>query len=225
LPVPGVLVGFRYAGAAALLEGTQYRAVSSAGLVGLRTSVRRMRSLAGGGIVVVRFNELGAAAFFDEPLNEVFGRMVGLEELDRRKGLAEVQARLGEARSHAERVALVDGYLCGRLRELTFDPLVHRAVGAIAQRDGALRIGALAKELGTSRDPLEKRFRRWVGATPKQLCSILRVQRVVSGFGRGASLTELAQSAGYFDQSHLIREFRAFTGEPPERFLRTTTHW
>jgi AraC-like DNA-binding protein len=87
-----------------------------------------------------------------------------------------------------------------------------------------VRIRALAKELGTSQDPLEKRFRRVVGASPKQFAKIVRFLQVVRGFEGGRSLTELAHQAGYFDQPHLVRDFRAVTGEAPERFLRTREH-
>lgn len=41
---------------------------------------------------------------------------------------------------------------------------------------------------------------------------------------RGASLTRLSAEAGYFDQSHFIREFRAVTGEAPGRFFGNGDH-
>lgn len=225
LPQPGLMLGFRYAGSATLFEAGGERRVADAGIVGVRNTLRRMQTSAGGGIVVIAFTELGAAQFFEQPLHEFFGGMIALDDVWSRAEFREIEERLGEARTNEARARLVDRYLCGRLRERTPDALVAAAVRAIERRGGALRIGALAKELGISQDPLEKRFRRVVGASPKQLASILRFRRVVEGYARGQALTDLAHEAGYFDQSHLIREFRAVTGEPPERFLKARAHW
>jgi AraC-like DNA-binding protein len=224
LPTTGLVLGIRYAGSATLVEDGVPRQLGNTGLTGVRTTLRHMRTSAGGGIVVVAFSELGAAQFFDQPLGMLFGEMVALCELEARGERTFVEERVGLARTNAERVAIVDAYLRARLRERAPDALVAAATARLTQAGGALRIRALAKELGTSQDPLEKRFRRAVGASPKQFASIVRFLRVVRGFERGRSLTFLAQAAGYYDQPHLVREFRAFTGEAPERFLRRREH-
>jgi AraC-like DNA-binding protein len=224
LPTPGLVVGFRYAGSATLLERGGERTLGNTGLTGVRTTLRRMRTSAGGGIVVVAFRTLGAARFFDEPLHELFGELVSLADLSARHDLAAVEERLALARSREARVAIVDEYLCRRLREREPDRVVAAAAAAIRARGGQVRIRALAKELGISQDPLEKRFRRGVGASPKQFASIVRFLGVVRGYEAGRSLTALAHECGYFDQPHLVRDFRAFTGEAPERFLRAREH-
>ena len=61
-----------------------------------------------------------------------------------------------------------------------------------------------------------------VGASPKQFASIVRFRRAVAAQTSNQTLAALAQATGYFDQSHLAREFRAFTGEPPSRFFQKT---
>jgi methylphosphotriester-DNA--protein-cysteine methyltransferase len=224
LPTTGLVLGFRYAGMALLLEGNVSQPLASGGLTGFRCTLRRMCTLAGGGVVVAAFRELGAAQFFDQPLHELFGSMVSLADLLPPSELSEVRERLEAAESPSMRAAIVDRYLCQRLRARKPDDLVSAAVAAIRGAGGALRIAALARQLGTSQDPLEKRFRRLVGASPKQLSSILRFRRVVAGYARGRPLTALAHEAGYYDQSHLIRDFRAITSEAPERFLRGQDH-
>lgn len=224
LPEPGFVLGFRFSGPAALLETGAARPLAGAGLIGVRTSLRRMKTFGGSGVVVTVFRELGAAQFFDLPMHELFGAVVGLADVTARAEVAEIEERLAEAESDPRRVAIVDEYLCRRLRARSPDPLVAAAISALRSAGGSIRIGPLAKRLGTSQDPLEKRFRRTVGASPKQIASIIRFRRVVAGHARGASLTSLAYEAGYFDQSHLIRDFRSFTGEAPERFLRGTSH-
>ena len=167
LPGAGLMMGFRYSGSATLLGPDGARPVANAGLVGVRNTLRQMQTSARGGIVVTAFTELGAAQFFDQPLHEWFGGMIALGDVCARAEFRDVEERLGEARSSEARVALIDAFLCRRLRDREPDGTVAAAVRAIRRAGGALRIGALAKELGISQDPLEKRFRRAVGASPK----------------------------------------------------------
>jgi methylphosphotriester-DNA--protein-cysteine methyltransferase len=96
---------------------------------------------------------------------------------------------------------------------------VGAALRAIHADPGALRVGALALDLGMSVDGLEKRFRRAVGASPKQLASIVRLRRAIGSHGRGSTLTQLAHDAGYYDQPHFIRQFVAAAGSAPKAFL------
>jgi methylphosphotriester-DNA--protein-cysteine methyltransferase len=130
------------------------------------------------------------------------------------------RAEAAEAESDAERAAAVERLLLAHRRGRAPDPLVAAALRRLDATHGAIRIGALARELATSQDPLEKRFRAAVGASPKQLASLLRVRHALASYRPGLSLGQLAQDAGYFDQAHFNREVRAVIGEAPGRFLR-----
>jgi AraC-like DNA-binding protein len=224
LPETGIVLGLRFDGFACELDGEQARRLPRATLAGMRRSVRKMHTSANAGIVLAAFTELGAAAFFAEPLHEIFGATVELEQLVRRGDIGRAEERLAGAATHAERVAVMQQFLLAQRRSTGGDRLVSAAVGAIRAARGSIRVGELARELAISRDRLEKRFRRAVGASPKQLASILRLRHAVDLHQRGAKLTRLAVDAGYFDQSHFIREFRAFTGSAPQRFFQSVEH-
>lgn len=79
--------------------------------------------------------------------------------------------------------------------------------------------------MGLSQSALERRFRKAVGTSPKQFASISRLQYVSSRYAAGGSLSEIAHDAGYFDQPHFVKDFKAFTGQPPDAFFRTTRLW
>jgi len=78
----------------------------------------------------------------------------------------------------------------------------------------------LADEVGWSRRHLIARFRQQVGLPPKTLSRIVRF----AGLARRLEapdrpgLARLATEAGYYDQTHLNREFREFTGTTPTSF-------
>ena len=220
LPEPGLMLGLRFAGAARLVGAAAAR-VPNAAITGVLRSARRMETAAHSGVVVVAFRAGGAAACFAEPLHELFGATVGLDALVPRATLATLEQRLAHADGHTQRVALVEQFLRARLAPDRSDPLALAAVDVIRRAGGQLRIRDLARGLGISQDPLEKRFRRVIGASPKQWASMIRMSRVIAGAGDWA---RRAIAAGYYDQSHFIREFRGVTGGAPERFFRAGNH-
>jgi len=95
---------------------------------------------------------------------------------------------------------------------------------AICAAAGAIRVGQIARDLRVSQDTLEKRFRRVVGASPKQFASIVRLRRAVELSRETTTLTALAQDAGYYDQAHFIRDFRAVTGDAPGHFFLNASY-
>jgi AraC-like DNA-binding protein len=86
---------------------------------------------------------------------------------------------------------------------------------------GAVEVGLLTEELGCSRRHLAARFREQVGIAPKALARILRFRRVLELIERDgvAGWADIAVRCGYYDQSHLNRDFRDFAGHTPSEYL------
>jgi AraC-like DNA-binding protein len=219
LPEHGLVLGVRFGGSASLLDGGTATRVADMSLTGIVGTARRMRTSAGGGVVLAMFRETGAARFFAEPLHELFGHTLPLDQLIPRADLARVHGQIAGAADTAQRVAVLEQFLLTRLRPDEPDRLADAAVATIRKANGSIRIAQLARALGISQDPLEKRFRRAVGTSPKQLASLIRLRHVIDERKR-ASWSQLAIEAGYFDQSHFIREFRNVTGEAPAQFFQ-----
>ncbi len=221
IPELGMVLGLRDRGSASVLvEGTATR-LPDALLAGMTSTARLMRTSAGGRIALAMFRPGGAAAFFPQPLHELFAHTTALDGLIPRTDVERARQRLAEAQDDAGRIAVLEALLLDRLRPAVPDPVVAAAVRALEDARGVVPIRTLARRLAISQDPLEKRFRRAVGATPKQLASLLRLRHAIASWRPGARLADIAQRAGYFDQSHFTRELRAATGEPPGRFLRS----
>lgn len=224
VPDGDVTLGIRYSGSASMLEDGELRSLPNATFASLRATARHMFTRAGGGIVLAAFRPGGAARFFPQPLHELFGETLELESFWKKSEIARAESRIGEAKTHRERVRVMDDLLCERLRPDDVDPVVSAAVRAIRARNGCIRIAQLADALDVCIDPLEKRFRAVVGASPKQLASILRVKHALDSYRPGINLARLSLDTGFSDQSHFIREFRRVFGDSPQRFFRTHSH-
>jgi methylphosphotriester-DNA--protein-cysteine methyltransferase len=221
VPESGITLGFRYAGASWLVEGRTARKTPDAAVTGLRLSARRMRTADGSGVLVAKLRAGSAPAFLEGSLHRLFGETRPLSvvapRLEVERGLHDVRA----AATDAERVAALERFLlrCAARRRVRPDPCVDEAVRAILADPGGVRVGPLAAALGLSVDGLERRFRRRVGASPKQLASIVRLREAVIGAAARPPLGALAAAVGYYDQAHLNRQFVAMLGAAPGAFL------
>lgn len=169
------------------------------------------------------FHEGAAAAFFDTPLHEFAGMPLPLNDLV--GTVRDLEEQLCESATNIERIAIVENWLIKRLKQYTPDQLVQHAIQKIRSASGDLRIKELVASLPISRDPFEKKFRRIVGTTPKQFASIVRLRNLIDRYSNVHTLTDAAHSAGYFDQSHFIKDFHSFTGKTPKEYFAAPYRW
>jgi AraC-like DNA-binding protein len=186
--------------------------------------------------IQVMLTPLGAWTLLGVPMRELANTVVDLADL-LGPGAGKLAARLAEAPSWDERLALLDDALAARLaRGAEPSPQVAHAWSRLCQTAGGVTVGALAAELGWSRRHLVARFREQVGLPPKVIARVLRFQRslrllgaagapggtgpgAAAGRGPGARWAEVAVACGYYDQAHLNREFRALAGCTPTELL------
>ncbi|MBA4851181.1 response regulator transcription factor [Emticicia sp. BO119] len=219
LPGTSLVMGFQYRGHLSTIENTAIKPLETAGITGLQDKFRVFQNSKNIGTVLVFFNETGAACFFREPMNELFGESVSLENFVSKSSLNEIEESLSEAQTNQERITIIEQFLMARIQPIQADALVQSAIHQIQLAKGNIRITQLARQLYTSKSPLEKRFRRIVGASPKKFASIVRFNALLKDYDLEKTLTELGYEAGYFDQAHFIHDFKVFTGETPEEYF------
>lgn len=171
--------------------------------------------------VEIDLTPIGAHMLLGVPMDSVANRVVGLEHVLGRFA-ARLAEQLHEAESWPARFDVLDAAIANRLvaaREPS--PAISWAWRRLNETGGRLGIGALADELGASRQYLVTKFREEVGLPPKTLARILRFQRAIRFLERAdeARLTRVARDCGYYDQAHFNRDFRNFAGSTPSEFL------
>ena len=83
-----------------------------------------------------------------------------------------------------------------------------------------LDLATLAGSVGVHPSHLARTFRRFRGKTVGDYVKGLRVQRACREVLRGTALPQIAQDAGFADQSHLTRAFKLVTGTTPAEYRR-----
>jgi transcriptional regulator GlxA family with amidase domain len=118
-----------------------------------------------------------------------------------------------------KKVAAVEAALMARARTCEKDSSVEKLVATMVSYGGQVSLDFLASMAGVSARQLERRFLREVGISPKLLCRILRFQQIFRSVNENDdNWASVAVNCGYYDQAHLIRDFKSFAGQTPAVF-------
>lgn len=189
---------------------------------GISNSFADVSTRGAAGVIAVSFYPWGACHFFNFPLSELQNQSVHLKDVLGREAV-ELEEQLNIASGLRERVAIVETFLLSLFhpRPEHENRMICSATKLIGQAEGQISLPQLSSSVGTSPRNLERKFSSLLGTSPKQYIRIVRFNAVVQGLWRRNHkyLTDFAYNNGYFDQSHLIREFRSFSGYTPREFL------
>ena len=88
------------------------------------------------------------------------------------------------------------------------------------REEDTVDLAATARQIGIHPAHLSRGFRQWFGAPPSVYALRCRMSRAVQELADGQSAVMAANSAGFADQSHLIRTLKRETGLTPNRLTR-----
>ncbi len=171
-------------------------------------------------MISVVFHPAGARAFFDLPMGLAKGLRLTAGDLED-KELAILEGSLTSTGDDRMCILLIEQFLFRRLRRLT-EYNLRRIETAIALiNSGESNVSALANAACLSSKQFDRVFSEYVGAHPKEFSRTVRFQRALHKLETGSKISwaSLAADCGYFDQSHMIREFRALSGYTPGDYL------
>jgi AraC-like DNA-binding protein len=173
-------------------------------------------------VVGVHFKPGGAFPFLGSFANELADAHIDMKDL--LGGAAgEIRERLSDEHSPERRFQILEqALLSGPFRLREHHPAVSLALERFRQDTSRGAVGRLAREAGISHRRFLDVFKFEVGINPKIFLRIQRFQNLLRVVNRSPQLdwAQLAPQHGYFDQSHLIRDFLAFSGLGPADYLR-----
>lgn len=230
------------------LDSGEWSARDGAWIVGLHARHQLTQAVGERHFMVVRFTPIGAHLFLRLPMHSIANESIDLEQIDATLASA-VMRRVGLARSWTDRFAAMESLIAQRIAETEMPGSVDSVWRKLVVTDGRIALGSLDGELDCSHRTLIARFRTCVGFPPKTVARLLRFNRVVRSLDcssrtranetvgkpylesthaddrRVAAIrwADIATHCGYFDQAHLIKDFREFAGNTPDAFLRSVS--
>lgn len=172
-------------------------------------------------VIGVNFRPGACRMFFPVAAHELHNADIALSELYP----SEADSLLNEVCSVNGEQALfaVERYLTRKLARATpTHPAVRHALEQLSREGGLHRVRRIQSDTGLSHTRFIQLFREHVGLTPKLFCRVQRFQELLHRIEKGLPVNwaGLASDCGYYDQAHLIRDFRAFAGITPVEYTR-----
>lgn len=167
----------------------------------------------------IRFHPGGLRHFFNLDISEITGQCVDNNYLQC-QNFATLHQKIYAQSSYLERVKLCEDWLLGNYRP---QPLTRfdQALSLIYQSYGNIRVNELANNVDWSSRHLNRLFRSHTGMSTKTFSKIIRMQSACKQLYNNPSLPllEAQFDLGFFDQSHLIKDFRKHLLAKPTTFL------
>jgi AraC-like DNA-binding protein len=181
--------------------------------VGAMTVERRFRYAEGMETVGLRFRPGMASPFLKLPADLLTDDSAALEDLWGSSG-RQLQRRMDDAPTADARLRVLAGALVPPKQA---DDSMARALRFLTEANGVGDVDWMARQAGLSPRQFRRRCLEAAGLGPKRLARVLRFRYAnrLAGQARRPDWSSIAVEAGYFDQAHLIRDFRAFTGRTP----------
>ncbi|KQX39749.1 helix-turn-helix transcriptional regulator [Variovorax sp. Root434] len=202
-------------------DGGEGHAVEAVGASAAPVVVRMRRKVEG---LSVTLRPGAAAALLGLPAGEIGGSAVHLDALWRGEG-AELLERMAEAPDDAARVALLHAALQRRLRgngtTAGNAAAAMHAVRLITASGGRRPLREVATAVGVGERRLQQLFHAHVGLSPRAWSRLARMHGCLRALRLRPSpaWADVALEGGFYDQSHLVNEFRALCGVTPTEFM------
>jgi AraC-like DNA-binding protein len=193
---------------------------SQAYICGQSTSYSNLLLTGTTDMVAIDFLPYGAKQFFDIPIHKLNGETVALDLLGEPEWV-ELGKRLSEMTDNNHCVGLIENFMIKRL-SYTKEYNLRRMIAAVnAINRGETEISRLSEISCLSYKQFSRVFSEYVGANPKDFLRIIRFQKALFTLQTSPkiNLTQLAYDCDFYDQSHLIREFRSFSGYTPGEYI------
>jgi AraC-like DNA-binding protein len=165
--------------------------------------------------ITVFLAPLGAYKLLGPAVSEIGGSFVWLEDIVGANA-RRLREQIQSAPTWEQRGRLLDAFLLDRATHGPQpSPEVSQAWRLLVRSSGTTTIKGIAREVGWSHKHLITRFKQQVGVAPHMAARLLRLSTVWRHIDDEQTWARIAAESGYTDQSHLIREFRHFTGTTP----------
>ena len=173
----------------------------------------------------VRFTLPGFYKLFAIPTKELYNDVFSSDDILGGE-IKILQEKIDVSKNHDERKVFLDQYFTYRLNKSSDKSAkisnTIKAISTIKSYNGNIRLPSLLKHYCISERSFERDIKLVAGITPKELCQTYRVQNVIRelNLSQNVDWHQLVINNGYYDQAHLINEFKKVTSICPSSFVK-----
>ncbi len=173
--------------------------------------------------MVMKFTSLGVREFLKLPLAALCGQVLELEDIWGLEG-KELQSRLISSESYDDYAIIMNEFLLNMYKKVTLHNYFHidHFIDTYDnERRGFYNVEKMASFFNMSYRTLHRKFIEEVGICPKNYLKILRFNKFCAILHKNLDLSiiDAAYYSGYYDLSHLNKEFNYVMGTSPARYL------
>lgn len=171
-------------------------------------------------ILGIKFKPAALSLLFGVDMHALTNCVVSLKQLSH-PDLTALEVSLRGAGDHTKRIMATEDYLSKNIRAANNEPVINAIVEKIFASNGMISVADICKQAGCSERQLERMFAKYIGLSPKLYSRLIRFAHIfeVAQGKKEMNGSELGIASGYYDQSHFIRNFKAFAGEEPSGYF------
>jgi len=175
--------------------------------------------------VFVTFAPGGFSRLFGVDVSELSDHAYAGEEVLGRDVLA-VSDAISDARSVRGKIGAVEAFLLARSAAARAERATHRAARSLKIAHGRLELRQLADESGVSDRWFRREFIAQLGMPPKHYARVLRFEYALrlKDSRPWMSWAQVGQEAGYYDQTHLVKDCKSLGAAPPTRLVHLASN-
>ncbi len=173
-------------------------------------------------MLCVRFQPGALFKLLGIPMTEFVHNYIDAE-LILGKEIKTVYEQLANAPNYESMPVILDTYIQGKINKLKRNEQPIDKIGElILKNPQSFSLEKTASQACLSHRQFEKRFIRQIGIAPKHFSRICRFNQAyeLKEYQPNLDWFSIAAQSGYSDYQHLVKDFKQFTGTPPNTFIQ-----
>jgi AraC-like DNA-binding protein len=178
-------------------------------------------------LIIIVFQPSGINQLLGIPADNLRDYIIRTEDLFGRQG-ADLPEKLSEQPNIKDKLTILNGFFIEiiKRRRIPDNSIIQASIKLIIQRKGLVSVNQLVKYTGYTERHIERKFIESIGLNPKMFSNIVKLHSFLKYLKEKPAhnlITGIAYEAGYTDQSHLVKEFRKYTGMTPKEYVNKST--
>ena len=171
--------------------------------------------------LVVFFQPTGMYQLFGNKMNELTNTTADLHNFLGHEIFENLKGKLNQKTEVLDKCDVLNDFFLVLKPKALFINLIEEALSLINESNGNISVLEIEQKLKVSRKTLERHFKEKIGVSPKVYCQIYRFKLLMNFLTEHpeTSWAELASKYRFFDQAHMIRNFKKYLKVSPNNIV------